>query len=70
MLVASGAAQSDRLGVDVFLLAYKAGLSVYKRNGFEMLEYMMQDDSMYGGKGDYGTYFLERKAKKNSHNGL
>ncbi|KAI1865573.1 hypothetical protein JX265_007896 [Neoarthrinium moseri] len=63
MLVASGVAQSERLGIDIFLMAYKAGLGVYKRLGFEMLEYYIQDDSQWGGKGEYGTYFLERTVK-------
>jgi GNAT superfamily N-acetyltransferase len=64
MLVESGIAQSETLGIEIFLLGFKAGLGVYKRLGFEMLEYNIQDDSKYGGKGEYGTYFLERKAKK------
>lgn len=29
-----------------------------------MLEYMIQDDSMHGGKGEYGSYFMERTVTK------
>jgi hypothetical protein len=60
MLVESGIAQSEKLGTDVFMLAYKAALGVYKRAGLNILEYMIQDDSIYGGKGEYGSYFMER----------
>lgn len=60
MLVASGIAQAEKLGVDIYMMAYKAGLHMYQRLGFEMLEYKIQDDSKWGGKGEYGTYFLEK----------
>ncbi|KAI0123818.1 hypothetical protein BJ170DRAFT_687069 [Xylariales sp. AK1849] len=66
MLVQSGVTQSEKMEVDIFMLAMKAGLGVYKRLGFDMLEYLIQDDSQFGGKGEYGTYFLERKSKRES----
>lgn len=40
------------------MLAFKAGLGVYKRLGFKEIERVIQDDSMYGGTGEYGAYFL------------
>ncbi|KAI1082213.1 hypothetical protein F5B20DRAFT_532571 [Whalleya microplaca] len=61
LLVESGIAQAEKMGVDIFVLAYKAGLGVYKRTGFKMLDQLIQDDSKYGGKGEYGAYFMERE---------
>ncbi|KAI0014167.1 hypothetical protein F4779DRAFT_560988 [Xylariaceae sp. FL0662B] len=60
LLVESGIAQAEKMAVAIFVLAFKAGLGVYKRAGFKMLDQLIQDDSKYGGKGEYGTYFLEK----------
>jgi hypothetical protein len=64
MLVESGIAEAEKIGVDVIVMAYKAAVGVYKRLGFEMMEYLIQDDSKYGGEGEFGAYFMERKTKK------
>ncbi|KAK9421215.1 putative N-acetyltransferase domain-containing protein [Seiridium unicorne] len=64
MLVAAGVAESERMGIDIFMLAYKAGLGVYKRLGFNTLETLIIDDTPWGGKGEYGCYFMERTVKK------
>lgn len=52
------------MGVDIFVLAFKAGLGVYKRLGFQEVERVIQDDSKYGGKGEYGAYFLVYQVNK------
>lgn len=62
--MASGIAQAEKMGVDIFVLAFKAGLGIYQRLGFKLLDQLVQDDSKYGGKGEYGTYFLERVVNK------
>ncbi|KAK6069573.1 hypothetical protein SCUP515_08921 [Seiridium cupressi] len=64
MLVAAGVAESERMGIDIFMLAYKAGLGVYRRLGFNTLETLIIDDTPWGGKGEYGCYFMERTVKK------
>lgn len=64
MLMEAGIAESERLGVDIFMLAYKAGLGVYKRLGFAILESLIVDDSPWGGQGEYGCYFMERRVKE------
>jgi hypothetical protein len=64
MLVESGIAESEKIGVDVIVMAYKSAVGVYKRLGFEMLEYLIQDDSTYGGEGEFGAYFMARNVKK------
>lgn len=64
MLMEAGIAESERMGIDIFMLAYKAGLGVYKRLGFETLETLILDDSAYGGQGEYGCYFMERTVKR------
>jgi ribosomal protein S18 acetylase RimI-like enzyme len=63
-LVESGIAEAQRLGVDIIVMAYKSAVGVYKRLGFEMVEQLIQDDSKYGGKGEFGVYFMIRKTKK------
>lgn len=57
-LVQSGIDQVRKLELDIFILAFKAGLIVYKRLGFRIENQSIQDDSMYGGKGEYGVYFM------------
>ncbi|KAK6216428.1 hypothetical protein LQW54_003432 [Pestalotiopsis sp. IQ-011] len=64
MLMEAGIAESEKMGIDIFMLAYKAGLGVYKRLGFETLETLILDDSAYGGQGEYGCYFMERTVKR------
>ncbi|KAI1371575.1 acyl-CoA N-acyltransferase [Hypoxylon crocopeplum] len=57
-LVESGIRQAEKIGLPMFVLAYKAGLGVYSRLGFEEVDRVIQDDSKYGGAGEYGAYFL------------
>ncbi|MCJ1472256.1 hypothetical protein MMC13_000903 [Lambiella insularis] len=64
MLVASGIREAEKIGLDVFVLGMKAGLGVYKRVGFKLLDKVIQDDSAYGGKGEYGAYFLVKEYEK------
>lgn len=65
MLVEAGTREADKMGLDTFVLAFQAGLNVYKRAGFQLLEELIQDDSQYGGPGVYAAYFLARQAQKN-----
>ncbi|MCJ1315549.1 hypothetical protein MMC15_000869 [Xylographa vitiligo] len=64
MLVESGIREAEKMGLDVFVLGMKAGLGVYRRVGFELLDKIIQDDSRFGGKGEYGAYFLEKDVRK------
>ncbi|KAH6624166.1 hypothetical protein B0J18DRAFT_427476 [Chaetomium sp. MPI-SDFR-AT-0129] len=57
-LVRSGLEQADKLGLDVFVRAMKPGVPVYQRLGFRLERELIQDDSEYGGPGDFGDYFL------------
>ena len=61
-LVESGVRQAEKMGIDIFILAFKAGVGVYKRAGFELVEQLIQDDTKWGGKGEYGTYFMVYRA--------
>ena len=54
------------MGLDIFILAFKAGLGVYKRLGFRVEEEIIQDDSPYGGNGEYGVYFMIYEQKVRS----
>lgn len=63
-LVESGIRAAEEMGVDLFMLAFKAGLGVYTRLGFKEVERIIQDDSMYGGTGEYGAYFLTYEVNK------
>lgn len=64
MLVNSGIKEARKLGLDVFVHGMKAGLGVYKRAGFRLVDQMNLNDSEYGGKGEYGSYFLVKEAEK------
>ncbi|KAI0005821.1 hypothetical protein F4779DRAFT_633168 [Xylariaceae sp. FL0662B] len=57
-LVQSGIHQAERMGLDIFTLAFKMGRGIYERLGFKEVERMIQDDSAYGGLGEYGAYFM------------
>jgi predicted N-acetyltransferase YhbS len=57
-LVQSGIRQAEQLGLDIFVLAFRAGFGVYKRLGFRMERELIQDDTIYGGEGDYPVRFM------------
>ncbi|KAI1802304.1 acyl-CoA N-acyltransferase [Daldinia bambusicola] len=57
-LVQSGIRHAEEIGVPLFTMSYKAGRGVYARLGFREVERVIQDDREYGGKGEYGTYFM------------
>ncbi|KAI1388509.1 acyl-CoA N-acyltransferase [Hypoxylon trugodes] len=57
-LVESGIRHAEKIGVPIFVMSYKAGRGVYERLGFKEVDRVIQDDSQYGGKGEYGAYFM------------
>ncbi|KAI2464592.1 acyl-CoA N-acyltransferase [Annulohypoxylon bovei var. microspora] len=57
-LVEGGIKFAEEIGVPVFVMSYKAGRGVYERLGFKEVDRVIQDDTEYGGKGEYGAYFM------------
>ncbi|KAI2783954.1 acyl-CoA N-acyltransferase [Daldinia loculata] len=57
-LVESGIRHAEKIGVPLFTMSYKAGRGVYARLGFKEVERVIQDATKYGGKGEYGAYFM------------
>ncbi|KAH8694012.1 hypothetical protein BGW36DRAFT_361834 [Talaromyces proteolyticus] len=57
-LVESGIHCAEKIGLPIFILAFKAGRSIYERLGFKEVYRVIQDDSKYGGQGEYGAYFM------------
>ncbi len=55
---------AEEMGVDIFILAFQAGLGVYKRLGFKEVARNTEDDSMYGGNGEYTVYFVVYEVNK------
>ncbi|KKP07324.1 acetyltransferase [Trichoderma harzianum] len=55
LLVQSGMKEAEKLGLDIFVLAFRYGWGVYGRLGFSVERELIQDDSMYGGDGKYGV---------------
>ena len=53
MLVESGIREAQKMGLEVFVLAFKAGLGVYYRAGFKLLDQLIQDTKPYGGTEEY-----------------
>ncbi|KAE8375269.1 hypothetical protein BDV26DRAFT_299842 [Aspergillus bertholletiae] len=54
-LVAGGIAAAESIGLPIVTMSYKAGRGVYARLGFREVERVIQDDSQYGGAGEYGA---------------
>ncbi|KAE8386995.1 hypothetical protein BDV23DRAFT_175030 [Aspergillus alliaceus] len=57
-LVTSGMRYAEMAGAPIFCMAFKAECGVYARLGFKEVELIMQDDSQYGGAGEYGACFM------------
>lgn len=54
------------MGIDVFILAFQAGLNLYLRLSFKEVERVVQDDSKWGGKGEYTVYLVTYEVNKSS----
>lgn len=63
MLVTSGLEEVHKLGYDCFVLAKNAGLGVYQKAGFKLLEQVFGDDTKFGGVG-FTWSMLEYKVMK------
>jgi hypothetical protein len=50
--------REEKMGLDIFIHATKAGMGVCKRLGFHIEKEIIQDDSMYGGTGENYTCFM------------
>lgn len=57
-LVESGIKHAEKIGVSIFIMSFKAGRGIYARLGFKEVDQVIQDDSPYGGVGEYGAYFM------------
>lgn len=57
-LVASGIKFAEHIRISIFTMAFKAGRGIYSRLGFKEVNRVIQDDSQYGGAGEYSTYFM------------
>ncbi|KAF5866712.1 hypothetical protein ETB97_009869 [Aspergillus alliaceus] len=57
-LVTSGMRYAEMAGAPIFCMAFKAECGVYARLGFKEVEIIIQDDSQYGGAGEYGACFM------------
>jgi GNAT superfamily N-acetyltransferase len=60
LLVSSGVKVAQNMKFDIFVRASDAGLKIYQKVGFQLLGQVIQDDSRFGGNGNYGVYFLEK----------
>ncbi|KAH8929347.1 hypothetical protein BT69DRAFT_1345889 [Atractiella rhizophila] len=63
-LVKSGIEKAEKLGVDIFILAFEAGRGVYTRLGFKEVARNVEDDSRYGGVGEYAAYFMVYEVRR------
>ncbi|KAL4768457.1 hypothetical protein BDW60DRAFT_211001 [Aspergillus nidulans var. acristatus] len=57
-LVESGIQRAEKLRLPIFILAFRAGRGIYERLGFREVDRVIQDDTKYGGQGEYGAYFM------------
>ncbi len=51
-LVASGMREAAKIGLDIYVCAFRPGVGVYKRLGFRVEQEIVQDDTIYGGPGE------------------
>ncbi|KZL86650.1 acetyltransferase [Colletotrichum incanum] len=65
-LVENGMRLAEKMGVDVFILAFPAGLNAYKRLGFKEIHRGYQDDTKYGGEGYWVTLLTYELNKASS----
>lgn len=66
LLVESGMKQAEKLGLDIFILACKPAWGLYTRLGFRVEEELIQDDSMYGGDGEFAMRYYIYEQPLNS----
>lgn len=57
-LVRSGLLQLKKLGIPIFVFAWKSARGIYLKLGFKEVDRLIQDDTSYGGTGEYGVYFM------------
>lgn len=57
-LVQSSMVEAQKLGLNIFILAFEAGVELYKRLGFRTEKKLVQNDSAIEGKGEYSISFI------------
>ncbi|KAK2002498.1 acetyltransferase [Colletotrichum falcatum] len=65
-LVENGIRLAEKMGVDILLSAFDAGLGVYKRLGFKEIHRGYQDNTKYGGEGYWVTIMTYEVNKASS----
>lgn len=50
--------EAEKIGLPIFVFAYRAARNIYLRLGFTEVESVIQDDTEYGGCGEYAVYFM------------
>lgn len=63
-LVQSAIQSAEKMELPRFTMAFTAGRGIYARLGFKEVERIVQDDSQYGGAGEYTTYFMDYEPPK------
>lgn len=49
----SGISKAKKLDIDIFVVAFSPAFKLYKSLGFRVEKELVQDDSAYGGLGNY-----------------
>lgn len=58
VLVQSGIEQATKVGLDIFVMAFKPAFGLYSRLGFRMEQELVQDASVYGGEEEYAVRYM------------
>ena len=69
-LVNEGLRVAEQLGEDTFVMACKKGVGVYLGCGFRLIETIVQDDTKFGGDGEYSISFLVKEHGKRTSVGI
>jgi hypothetical protein len=69
MLLNCGIVEANKLGFDTYVHSKQGGLGVYQRTGFDLKEELIQDDSKYGGSGEFIAYIMIKEATETTQLG-
>ncbi|KAK3329990.1 acyl-CoA N-acyltransferase [Apodospora peruviana] len=57
-LVESGIREAERMGIPIFVFAWKSARGIYARLGFREVDRLFEDATAMGGPIQYGAYFM------------
>jgi len=66
VLVEEGIKQAKRMQLPIIIISYKASRGVYARAGFVEAGHITEDDTPFGGQGNYAWHFMVYDTQENN----